>query len=101
MPLTIAQARARQTIDLSDDALDGLLSATAYEIEQYEGEPEDGEADGLTALRLEIQSELIQVELARTGFAQFRSTEVQLTEADYVKAKRKLLYRLKVPAFVV
>ena len=47
MPLTIAQARARQTIDLSDDALEGLLNATAYEIEQYEGEPEEDEAEGL------------------------------------------------------
>ena len=101
MPLTIAQARARQTIDLSDDALEGLLNATAYEIEQYEGEPEEDEADGLTALRLEIQSELVKIELAKTGFVQMRAAGVQLTEADYVQAKRKLLYRLKVPAFVI
>ena len=101
MPLTIAQAKARQTIDLSDAALQSLLDATAYEIEQYEGEPATSEAAGLTALRLEIQSGLVKNELARLAFAQMRTAGVQLTQADYVKAKAKLLYRLKTPAFVV
>ena len=99
MPLTIEQARARQTVDLHDDQLESLLVATAYEIEEYEGTPAEGEASGLTALRLEVQSGLVKIELTRTGFSQMRSAGVQLTEADYIKAKRKLLYRLKTPSF--
>ena len=42
MALTVAQARARLTIDLPDSELTSLLSAIAYEIAQYEGDPETG-----------------------------------------------------------
>ena len=101
MALTVADARARLTIDLPDAALTSHLAQTAAEIASWTGVAEaDAETADLPA-RDNAQAELLKAEFARLGFAEFRTAEVQQKQGDYARMRREALYRLKAPAMVL
>ena len=101
MALTLADAKARLTVELPDAALTSHLDQTLAEIVSWTGV---AEADVETAdqpARDNAQTELLKIEFARLGFSEFRAAEVQIKRGSYSKLRREALYRLKTPAFMV